>query len=225
VSNALSPRAQRILADGWKHAGAARDACRAGSWGDFLRERAGRLGWTAFEHKKCLELATSLYAGPHEQRTTLIPVWIGNNEGEEPDDTWFKGHVELVGDDPTPRHVGIGNPFEDAEPSVEEVVHCRSRAWTVGHVVSTRDYAEGIELAYRGKRHGVLQAEVVEVLEATAAPSTPLPRPTILVPPWCTWLEPRVAELEPELVDRIRGRSMTVDDEGNVHEGIPSLGP
>lgn len=207
---------QRILDGGWPHADAARDAARQGRWGAFLRERAGHVGWTAFEHKRCIERAEGLYAAPGERRITLIPVWIGNNEGEEPDDAWFRGHVQLVDDDPTPQHVDITNPFEDADPCLEAVVRCRARVWTVGHVVLTRDYAPGIELHHRGKRHGVLEGEVVEVLEVQTQPSTPRPRPTLLVPPWCNWFEPRVAGLEEALVRAIVDLSITVDEEGNL---------
>ena len=83
-------------------------------------------------------------------------------------------------------------------------------------MVLTRGYSPEIALELRAGDFGVLKGEVVEVLEASAQPGDPLERPTLEVPPFASWYEPRVSGLPADVVQAIRRLSISTDEQGAV---------
>ena len=167
-----------------------------------------------FDRAACVELATSMFSGPVGTAYEIVPVWASAAE-EEPFGEWFLAHAVRVGDDP----FGLAETspvFQDAALPLSARVTGRLRRWSVGLVVATSAYAPSVELALRRGAFGVLASTVVEVLSAEAAPGDELLRPTMEVPPFCSWVRPRVGNLEDPVQRAIFALSLTVDDEGNI---------
>lgn len=208
---------QAILDGRWQHAVAARTACQDGRWGAFVQEITPRPGILSGrrEHRRCVERATALFSGPRDGQLEVVPVWIGNSEDEEATTEWYAAHATSLDGEP----MGLleaGPHYEDVTPHVTHHLHARVRWWEVGHVVLTRHYGPGIDLAIRGSTFGVLVGRIIEVLEVTPCDEPPAPRPAIRVPSWCSWIEPRVRDLDPALAAALRELSITTDDEGNL---------
>lgn len=149
----------------------------------------------------------------------IVPVWIGDHEGEEPDpDVWYKGHAISVDNQPLTL-LGFGPFFEDAKTILDTVVSSQARCWTVGNIIKSKDYSPEIELALREPPYGVVEGDIIEIEEVEVVNAgKPSPKPTLEVPPYCCWVKPRVDMLSPELVQQLRKCSITVDDEGQLVE-------
>lgn len=156
-----------------------------------------------------------MFEGPQEATVRLIPVWAGDVPDEVPAATWYAVHaVEGVGEPLV--IIERGEYLADASQRLDCVVDCRARRWRVGHVVETRSYSPEIELALRAGEHGVLENVIYELLSVEPKEDVALARPTLVVPAFSVWFEPRVAGLPNELVRAIRNLSITTDEEGNL---------
>lgn len=218
MSTELAAVAQAILDGKWRHAAAARAACRDGSWAAFVARTApprpvllGR-----FDHAACVERAVAMFSGPREVDFELLPIWVVDNE-EEPSAEWVRAHATRVEGEPLAR-AEPGPLLEDAEPLLDVRVHGRARMWSVGNVAPSRSYAPGIELALRRGELCVVAGLVLDVVSVEATPHPPRARPTLVAPPFCVWVEPRVEGLSDEERREVLALSITVDEEGALIE-------
>jgi hypothetical protein len=217
--------ARRIVDGPYQHAAAAREACRSGRWAELAQRTAperpglfgGRGDWAA-----CIELASRTFSGPKPVTVTIVPAW-GCSTDEGASTEWVEIHAVVV-DAREPYIAEAGPWYEPAEPQLRSVVVARANAFDVAWVVPTRSYAPSIELMLRRGKYGVLAARVIDLLDLTeggyregASPSDAVPRPTIEVPPFCQWTEPR-ASCSASLAAAIRKLSVTTDDEGKLVE-------
>ncbi len=210
---------QRLLDGPWRHAAASRAACRDNAWEAFQCEQMPTPGWhrplLRRSYEQCLERAVSLVSGPVDVVLDIIPIWVADTHETEgsADDYWFRGHAVRVG----PFGKGESGPMlDDADPAVDVRYRCEAVQWTVGNIVHSRSYAPSIELELRHAVYGVLPGDVLELNAVETVNGDPLPRPTIGVPPFCSWVEPRVTGLARAVVDELRALSITTDDEGNL---------
>ena len=84
---------QRVLDGPWRHASAARQACRDGAWAAFVRGAAPARP-TLFgrgDHARCIVLAESAPTGPILGSLELVPLW-GCLTYETPADDWVAVH-------------------------------------------------------------------------------------------------------------------------------------
>jgi hypothetical protein len=212
----LCQAVQAILDGPWMHATRALAACRMNDWRAFVRSTApavpllmGRRG-----HHTCLELASSTFSGPRETVVELFPIWVCDAE-EEASNDWFSAHAHSV----SGTDLAIAEPgprLEDADPQLEQHVMARVNVWDVGLFVMTRAYAPEIPMLARHGDFGVLEGRVLEVVDASALPGDDLSRPTLPVPAFCSWVEPRVGGLPKDVERKLQNLSTTVDDEGNL---------
>lgn len=226
--------ARRVLDGPFRHAAAAREACRRGSWAELAARAAperpglfgGRGDWTA-----CVELASRTFAGPTPVRITIVPAWAcSTDEGASTE--WVEVHAVFVA--PADVHTLVapyiaetGPWYDAADPRLDEIVVLRANAYDAAWVVRTASYAPSIELLLRRGKYGVLATRVLDVLDlaeggyrdgAQVRAGETLPCPVIEVPPFCSWVEPRVGGCPASLAEAMRALSITTDDEGNLVE-------
>jgi hypothetical protein len=211
------PIAQAIVDGRWRHAAEARAACRDGTWAAFVAstapERPVLVG--RFDHGACVERAASMFSGAREVDFEIVPVWACGNDDEEPSGRWCRAHAIRACGEPLGL-AEVGPIDRDADPQLDVRVRGRARAWDVGNVVRCGSYAPDIDLALRRGDFGVLAGRVLDVLGVTVEPGVALPPPTIVVPPFCAWVEPRVDGLAADVRRAIVALSITVDDEGRL---------
>jgi hypothetical protein len=87
--------------------------------------------------------------------------------------------------------------MSDSRCRVDEHIAARANLWDVGGVISAKEYGPGtVALAFRRGSFGVLASTVVEVTDAVVVKgSAPVPRPSIHVPAFSSWFDPRVTNL------------------------------
>ena len=188
----------QVIVDGpWRHAAAARTACRAGaaSWSAFVDTAAPPaprlLGRVDFA--RCCRQAAAEFAGPHDRPVRLVPLWAGSAE-EEPAADWFVAHAIQM-DEGAFSVVESGPQYHDAATALPRMATCRARVWRVAHVVESRSYSPEIPLLARRGAYGVLASEVIELMSVEETEGEPLARPTAVVPAFGSWFEPRTGGL------------------------------
>lgn len=226
----LIQKLQRLLDGPDRDSASAIAACNGGTWRERLSANGPRPP-TLFgrsDYRECIDHASTMFTGPRLVDVTIYPVWVGDStDVEVPTSKWYAVHAMRVADEEL-RICEPGPHLEDADPCIDEVVVGRVRLWDVGYVVSTSHYSPEIRLPLRRGSFGVVSGRVLEVVEALEgvephgfrrAASTLLPRPTLDVPPFSIWFEPRSSSLPPLTVEAIRAQSMSFDENGTVIHG------
>jgi len=105
---------------------------------------------------------------------------------------------------------------DDAFPRADALWECGVRAWQAATVVPSSHYAPTIPLRFRAGPYAVSDIRVFEVLAVDVHEATPIARPSQQIPPFSTWLEPRVT-VPPDIDSQIRALCYTaVDGEGDA---------
>lgn len=220
--DSLVETVQQLVDGKWRHVPKARAACASGAAAltRFVDETAPAapilIGRSA--HRACRDAAIAAFTGPRLVTIDLVPVWVGDNEGEEASPQWYCAHAMRVGDGDW-GVLETGPIVEDAAPALTSVANARARMWTVGSVVLSQYYAPGIALLQRKGSFGAVASDIFEVLEVTTTPGESLERPTLDVPPFSHWVAPRVSGLPDTCLEALRKLSFTADSEGGIHQG------
>lgn len=207
--------AQAITTGPWRHASAAMEACLEETWPDFVRASAPpRALLGLLSHRRCVAIASTTFSGPREVTAELIPIWICDTD-DEPSTEWYSAHAERL-DGGELSIVETGPRDKDVAQCLGARVSCRAQVWQVGIVVLSRNYAPDIPMLVRHGDYAVLQRDIIRVIEAQALPGGELIRPSLTVPRFCSWVEPRVEGLPAEVVTELRALSVTTDEEGRL---------
>lgn len=205
--------AQRILDRRWRHADAARTACREGSWATFVRSimppRPSFVG--RLDHAKCLALAERSLEGPVTTRVSLVPLWACSTD-DAPSDVWCAAHgIAAEGEALGVHEVGPFIDEEDVSPRADARWEITVRRWSASTVVTKRAFAPDIPMRLRAGDFAVYDIWVDEVVDVEVHASEALPRPTVEVPMFASWLAPRVT-VSPEVEARIRALCFTATE-------------
>jgi hypothetical protein len=174
------------------------------SWNDFVRRKAPPLPplWQLGDRGKYkTALAEAIREGEHRAAcgALLFPLWIGNNEDEEPRDDEWRRHLVLWSD---------GKALLDVELGEEPTFWARTQLTVTSgaFVVIGRAYAPNVRVQRFGPYAvtGGLVRAFVEVVEACElAPA--IPAPTRMIPAFSALVEPAIdrAHLPRDVADAV----------------------
>jgi hypothetical protein len=206
--------AQTLLQGPWKHAKAARDACRAGNWQDFAISIAPPRPFLCgrADYRRCLALATTAARGPELRTLTIVPLWACGT-GEEPASEWIAIHgISQAGEKLYPQESGPFIGVADAEPRVDALWVCTVRRWRAAVVAHSWAYSPEIPLLLRAGKYAAIEVAIDEVVAVDEQICARRERPNREVPAFASWFEQRV-EVGESLAMEIEALNFTASDE------------
>jgi hypothetical protein len=158
---------QKLIDDGWQFASDARDACKNNTWREFQLMQMPKpfpLNFIArINYKQCLLKSIEMLRPPLLEEIKLYPVWICENEDDEPSADWHIGYISQTGNNPIVEHEDYHQLFKGSELNCNAIITVSAHRWIVGNIVKSNYYGTTIPMAMRGLFYSVLEYDVIQL--------------------------------------------------------------